>query len=131
MSVCYCCYYRANREDNDKEPRTLGAVRDSDTRAVLHHPQETGDFKFFCCFLVFILGVGGQEEALFKYVKLKPKRKHGRNKSFSVWCFLEERGRQAVLLPCTRSPRGRVVATSASVMQYRCRFLQWDTYGSR
>lgn len=41
---------------------TLGAVRNSDTTAVLHHREETGDFKFFCCFLVFILGVGGKEE---------------------------------------------------------------------
>lgn len=35
---------------------TLGAVGNPDATAVLHHPQETGDFKFFRCFLVFILG---------------------------------------------------------------------------
>lgn len=40
---------------------TLGAVRDSDARTVLHHCDETGDLEFFCCFLVFILCLEGED----------------------------------------------------------------------
>lgn len=35
---------------------TLRAVGDTDTVAVLHHGDKTGDFEFLCCLLVLILG---------------------------------------------------------------------------
>lgn len=35
---------------------TLGAVRDPDAIAVLHHCDKAGNLEFLCGFLVFILG---------------------------------------------------------------------------
>lgn len=56
--MSYCCYYYDNREGSGNKRRmtsTLGAVRNSDLTAVLHHRDETGDFKLFCCFFIFVL----------------------------------------------------------------------------